>query len=40
MSGNNIRIGITERGDAGLNLSWVDRANEFNGLILDHQASL
>ncbi|MFA4935633.1 MAG: DUF1848 family protein [Candidatus Methanoperedens sp.] len=34
MSGNNIRIGITERGDAGLNLSWVDRANEFDGLVL------
>ncbi len=34
MSGNSIRIGITERGDAGLNLSWVDRANEFDGLVL------
>ncbi len=34
MSSNSIKIGITERGDAGLNLSWVDRASEFNGLIL------
>lgn len=34
MSGNSIRIGITECGDAGLNLSWVDRADEFDGLVL------
>lgn len=29
-----LRIGITERGDAGLNTTWVNRAEEFDGLIL------
>lgn len=29
-----LRIGITERGDAGLNTTWVNRAKEFDGLVL------
>jgi len=29
-----LKIGITERGDAGLNMSWVHRTNEFDGIIL------
>lgn len=29
-----MRIGITERGDAGINLSWVAKVNQVDGLVL------
>ncbi len=29
-----VRIGITERGDAGLDFTWMNKANDFDGMIL------
>lgn len=29
-----MRIGITERGDAGINLAWLSKVNQVNGMIL------
>jgi DNA repair photolyase len=29
-----MKIGITERGDAGINLSWVNKVNQVDGMIL------
>ena len=29
-----MRIGITERGDAGINLSWVSKVNQIDGMVL------
>lgn len=29
-----MRIGITERGDAGINLAWINKVNTVNGMIL------
>ena len=30
----NMKIGITERGDAGINLAWVSKVNTVDGMIL------
>lgn len=29
-----VRIGVTERGDAGLDFSWMNKSNSFDGMIL------
>lgn len=34
LGGIDMKIGITERGDAGLDLSWVNKRNTVNGVVL------